>query len=94
MKTSVKHVAAAIFALSIAACSGASEEETAAETGAEPAAEEAAPEAVTSEAASSESPEVFEVCDEAGNRYPSEADAEAAGLDRAEYGATFCEYAE
>ena len=33
----------------------------------------------------------FEVCDENGNRYPSEADAEAAGLSMAEYGATYCE---
>lgn len=34
--------------------------------------------------------EAIEVCDGDGNRYASEAEAEAAGLDRAEYGATYC----
>ena len=38
--------------------------------------------------------QVFEICDADGNRYPSEADAEAAGLDRAEYGAMVCEFSE
>ena len=32
----------------------------------------------------------MEVCDEAGNRYASDAEAEAAGLDPAQYGATYC----
>lgn len=45
-------------------------------------------------AATAETDETYEVCDESGNRYASEADAAAAGLSYAEYGATFCEYIE
>ena len=56
--------------------------------------EEAVEAAVEAEAPATPSTEAYEVCDEEGNRYPSEADAEAAGLERAEYGATFCEFAE
>lgn len=32
----------------------------------------------------------MEVCDDAGNRYASDAEAEAAGLVPAQYGATYC----
>lgn len=90
MRASAKSFFAVVCALSVVACSGAAEEETTQEE----VVEETAPTEATSDAAVKESTEVFEVCDEDGNRYPSEADAEAAGLDRAEYGATFCEYAE
>ena len=90
MRASAKVFLAAMSALSVVACSGATEEEPAQEV----VSQEATPAIAASEAAASESTEVFEVCDENGNRYPSEADAEAAGLDRAEYGATFCEYTE
>lgn len=83
-------ILAAIASLSLVACSGATEEEPTEEV----VAEETIPAEGASEAVASESSEVFEVCDEDGNRYPSDADAEAAGLDRAEYGATFCEYFE
>ena len=34
------------------------------------------------------------ICDEDGNRYASEEDAAAAGLEEAQYGATYCEYIE
>lgn len=81
---------AAVCTLAVVACSGATEEEATDEA----VLEAPAPAEATSDAAAVESIEVFEVCDEAGNRYASEADAEAAGLERAEYGATFCEYAE
>ena len=90
MRASAKSVFAVVCALSVVACSGAAEEETTEEE----VVEETAPAEATSDVAVTASTEVFEVCDEDGNRYPSEADAEAAGLDRAEYGATFCEYAE
>jgi hypothetical protein len=36
----------------------------------------------------------FEVCDENGNRYPSEEAAQKAGLEEAQYGATYCQYFE
>ena len=36
----------------------------------------------------------FEVCDENGNRYPSEYAAKEAGLEEAQYGATYCQYFE
>ncbi len=75
----------------IAGCSGAAEEEPAKSDAVE-AAEASTAEVVTAEPAPST--DAFEVCDADGNRYASEADAEAAGLDRAEYGATFCEYVE
>ena len=87
MRVSVKTILAAISAFAIVGCSGAAEEEPAVET-----AETNAAEVATAQPAPST--EAFEVCDADGNRYASEADAEAAGLDRAEYGATFCEYAE
>ena len=90
MRASVKSVLAAVCALSIAACSGAVEEEA----GQEEVVEETASAEAKSDAPVAQNTEVFEVCDGDGNRYPSEADAEAAGLDRAEYGATFCEYIE
>lgn len=95
MKTSLKTALMAMSALSIAACAGEAQEEPTQEAALEEtaAAEPAGADAVDS-AALAESTEAFEVCDADGNRYPSEADAEAAGLDRAEYGATFCEYAE
>lgn len=90
MKTSAKIMLAIVSTLSVAACSGATEEESAQDV----TTEEAAPAPAASEAAVATSSEVFEVCDENGKSYPSEADAEAAGLDRAEYGATFCDQAE
>lgn len=90
MREPIKFALIATAALSVAACSGATEEEPAPEI----EAVEIDPAVADTDAAATESTEVFEVCDEAGNRYPSEADAEAAGLDRAEYGATFCEYIE
>ena len=34
------------------------------------------------------------ICDEDGNRYASEEEAKAAGLDEAQYGATYCQYFE
>ena len=90
MKPTTKALVAAMSALAVAACSGATEEAPTEEA----ATEEAEPAASQSETSVAQSTEVFEVCDADGNRYPSEADAEAAGLGRAEYGATFCEYAE
>lgn len=95
MKPTTKALVAAMSALAVAACSGATEEAPTEEAPTEEAAtEEAEPAASQSETSVAQSTEVFEVCDADGNRYPSEADAEAAGLERAEYGATFCEYAE
>lgn len=95
MRGSWKPILAAAGALAIAGCSGAAEEEPAAETAQEaPAMAETAGSDPAGDTVAGESAEVFEVCDADGNRYPSEADAEAAGLDRAEYGATFCEYAD
>ena len=76
---------AVIGALFVAACGAPAQPE---------AEEEAVEVAVDAEAPATPSTEAYEVCDEKGNRYPSEADAEAAGLERAEYGATFCEFAE
>ena len=35
-----------------------------------------------------------EICDEDGNRYASDEEAKAAGLDEAQYGATYCQYFE
>lgn len=90
MRRSLKSILVAMSAFTVVACSGAAEEEPTEEA----VLEEAATAADAGDAATSQSAEVFEVCDENGNRYPSDADAEAAGLDRAEYGATFCEYAE
>jgi|GEM_PF-2931886 len=75
-----------VAAVAVAACSEASEEAVQEKVTAE--------EATVAEAQSEpdfQAAETWEVCDENGNSYPSEADAEAAGLDRAEYGATFCE---
>nr|WP_298897564.1 hypothetical protein [uncultured Altererythrobacter sp.] len=61
----------------------------------EQAAEPAVDEAVTVEAEQSAATEAdFEVCDENGNRYPSEDAAKAAGLEEAQYGATYCQYFE
>lgn len=75
-------IATASFCLfATAACSPASEE---VEGGMATKGLQAEADTAASEA------ETFEVCDENGNRYPSEEDAEAAGLSRAEYGATFC----
>ena len=76
---------AIVGALLVAACGAPAQPE---------AEEEAVEAAVEAEAPATPSTEAYEVCDEKGNRYPSEADAEAAGLERAEYGATFCEFAE
>ena len=91
MKSSAITVIATVSALVIAGCSGATEEEpvenVVVEAGeANPAESGALPSAPSTEA--------YEVCDADGNRYASDADAEAAGLERAEYGATYCEYAE
>lgn len=86
----VKTILAAMSAFATVACSEVTED-TAVE---EVAVEEAAQAAMQSEEATNGPKEVFEVCDADGNRYPSEAEAEAAGLDRAEYGATFCDYIE
>lgn len=80
--------AASIF--SVAACSGPTEEHTTKDV----TSEEAPPSPSPSGAAAVTEPEVFEFCDENGDHYPSETDAEAAGLDRAEYGATFCDHGE
>ena len=57
---------------------------------------EAAPvEAVVADAEESAPAETnFEVCDENGNRYPSEDAAKEAGLEEAQYGATYCQYFE
>ncbi|WP_226698824.1 hypothetical protein [Qipengyuania gaetbuli] len=76
---------AVVGALLVAACGAPAQPE---------AEEEVAAAAAEVEAPAAQETEAFEVCDADGNRYPSEADAEAAGLDRAEYGATFCEFAE
>lgn len=95
MRTSFKTVLATLSVLSIGACLGAVEQEPAQEAGLEEAATaEAASADAADDTAETESTKAFEVCDADGNRYTSEADAEAAGLDRAEYGATFCEYVE
>ena len=91
MRPTLRSIVAATFALTLAACSGPADEETVEEAGA--GAEAPVASVVATDEAEPAS-EAFEVCDADGNRYPSEADAEAAGLDRAEYGATFCEYAE
>ena len=88
MKITARAVFAGMSALAIAACSQA-EEEPAAE---EIVAEETQAAETAEETAAAAPEEVFEVCDENGNRYPSEADAQAAGLSEAEYGATFCDY--
>lgn len=74
-----------VGALLVAACGAPAQPE---------AEEEAVEAAVDADAPATPSAEAYEVCDEKGNRYPSEADAEAAGLERAEFGATFCEFAE
>ena len=57
---------------------------------------EAAPvETVVADAEESTSADTdFEVCDENGNRYPSEEAAKEAGLEEAQYGATYCQYFE
>ena len=82
-------VCATLAVFTVAACSDASDESVEGEA--------AVIESIPAEAQNegdAQTAEVWEVCDEDGNRYPSEADAEAAGLDRAEYGATYCEYTE
>lgn len=89
MKASAKAVIASVCAVLVVACSGAAEEDSAQE---EMIGGEAPAEAISDEAELDDA--AFEVCDGDGNRYPSEADAEAAGLDRAEYGATYCDYLE
>ncbi|MDE1467211.1 hypothetical protein [Aurantiacibacter sp. D1-12] len=38
--------------------------------------------------------ETLDICDENGNRYASNEEAEAAGLEPAQYGATYCQYFE
>ncbi|MBW0144019.1 hypothetical protein [Sphingomicrobium clamense] len=42
----------------------------------------------------SEEETAMEICDENGNRYPNEEAAKEAGLEEAQYGATYCEYIE
>ncbi|MBT8428087.1 MAG: hypothetical protein KJO02_08675 [Erythrobacter sp.] len=66
------------------------EAEAAAESGTEvdPATEA---EAVTTEEATEDT---IVICDEDGNRYASDEEAKAAGLDEAQYGATYCQYFE
>ncbi|QZD93178.1 hypothetical protein K3162_03875 [Qipengyuania xiapuensis] len=48
-------------------------------------------ETATSEASAEDT---IVICDEDGNRYASEEEAKAAGLDEAQYGATYCQYFE
>lgn len=80
--------AGAVFGL--AAC-GDSTDNATAETVEETAVEEATEEvAEAGEAANEE----MTICDENGNRYASDEDAAAAGLEPAEYGATYCQYFE
>ena len=52
--------------------------------------------ATDAEAATTEEPaeDTIVICDEDGNRYASEEEAKAAGLDEAQYGATYCQYFE
>ncbi|RGP41163.1 hypothetical protein BPTFM16_01459 [Altererythrobacter insulae] len=72
-------------ALILAACSGQGEEPETVEEVDATEVEAELPE--TSETA-------FEVCDENGNRYASEEAAKEAGLEEAQYGATYCQYFE
>ena len=86
-------VAGAVFGL--AACGDSAEDvtdETAEATEETTEAVEEATEEVAEagEAASEE----MTICDENGNRYASEEDAAAAGLEEAQYGATYCQYFE
>lgn len=69
----------------LAACSGPSEEPETVEQ-----VEAAAVEAELPETSETD----FEVCDENGNRYASEEAAKEAGLEEAQYGATYCQYFE
>ncbi|MCJ8189894.1 hypothetical protein [Sphingomicrobium aestuariivivum] len=65
-------------------------EEPTATAAAEPDATAEAGEEATADSADSE--DSYEVCDEDGNRYPSEQAAKDAGLEEAQYGATYCDY--
>lgn len=85
MQKFTKIICASVAALAITACSNAADDN------AEDKVEVEETNSVATQDEMDTATEVWEVCDEFGNRYPSEADAEAAGLDRAEYGATFCE---
>jgi len=75
----------ASMAAALVACSAANDEQS------QPDPSEAA-QADTDVNASAEAS--FEVCDESGNRYPSEEAARQAGLEEAQYGATYCQYFE
>ncbi|MBX7492619.1 hypothetical protein K3163_05295 [Qipengyuania sp. 1NDW9] len=95
MKKLITAAAAGTILLLTAAC-GAPDEvaeveaEAATESGTEvdPATEA---ETATSEAVAEDT---IVICDEDGNRYASEEQAKAAGLEEAQYGATYCQYFE
>lgn len=77
---------AAFSLMTVSACTAAEEEGDAAEVAVEES-EEAIENAQDITAA-------MEICDEDGNRYASEQEAADAGLEPAQYGATYCEYLE
>ncbi|WP_260484301.1 hypothetical protein [Sphingomicrobium flavum] len=81
MKTMMLPLSAA--ALLISACSSADETANEATTTDNVIVEEETTLTNTQDSAMS-------VCDDAGNRYASDAEAQAAGLDPAQYGATYC----
>ena len=83
MKFHLKSVVIALPIVALAACTAPEEDMNAAEA-VDPMAGEVGQQE-TSEGA-------FEVCDESGNRYPSEDAAKAEGLEEAQYGATYCQY--
>lgn len=95
MKKLITSAAGSAVLLLTGAC-GAPDE--VAEAEAEVAAEsgtEVEPASETEAVATGETAEdTIEICDEDGNRYASDEEAKAAGLDEAQYGATYCQYFE
>ncbi|MCM8558015.1 hypothetical protein [Sphingomicrobium sediminis] len=92
--TTLSRTAPALLAaamLGLSACSAPAEEEAANEEAVVEEMDEAEDE---TEAVAEGEGEAIEICDEDGNRYASEDEAADAGLEPAQYGATYCQYFE